>query len=154
MIERGELPRARGVLAECLELRRKLGEARGMGVTLNNLGDLEAEEKNYARARQLYGESFGIRAHIGDRRGALIAALNILKLMCMDADWERAARLLGFVDGVQAQLGIQLFKQARDFQEQAATDIRAALDEKTFGREHLLGRALTLESAARWLDSL
>ncbi|MCK6568858.1 MAG: hypothetical protein DCC59_10675 [Chloroflexi bacterium] len=154
LIERGELPRARGVLAECLELRRKLGEARGMGVTLNNLGDLEAEEKNYARARQLYGESFGIRAHIGDRRGALIAALNILKLMCMDADWERAARLLGFVDGVQAQLGIQLFKQARDFQEQAATDIRAALDEKTFGREHLLGRALTLESAARWLDSL
>ena len=149
-----DFPRARAALEESIGLRRKMGDLRGLGINLNNLGDVEAEEENYARARELYMESFEIRAQLGDRRGAVIAALNLVKLMQMESKLEEAARLLGFTDEALEKMGIQMPKDAREFREQAAAELRAALGEEAYRAANQSGRALTLETAAGWLKSL
>jgi non-specific serine/threonine protein kinase len=84
---------ARALLEECLAIRRRLGDRRGISVALRNLGDVMATTGDYAAARPLMEESLAIARESGDRWGISRLATSLVPVL-LDQGYIGPARLL------------------------------------------------------------
>jgi tetratricopeptide (TPR) repeat protein len=89
----GELKRATALLEECITIRRELGDAADLAVSLKNLGNVASDREDYPGARHLYEESLEIRRRLGDERGIAETLNNLGVLARFEDDWPAAAPL-------------------------------------------------------------
>jgi predicted ATPase len=89
----GKLVAAQEMLEHALESFRDLGDARGIGVALNALGNLARTAGELDLGREWLDEALAVRRDIGDRRdiGLTIASLGLLATRAGDPDegWRR-----------------------------------------------------------------
>lgn len=63
---RGELDRARVLYEEALEVWAKLGDDKGVGLSLKDLGNLSIEHGEYENARTLYEQALALHRKVGN----------------------------------------------------------------------------------------
>jgi predicted ATPase/class 3 adenylate cyclase len=92
-LDAGEVPTARVRAEEALELHRTLGNAWGTANSVLLLGNVNAEEGDFARAHELFDECVGVFRELGDEHYTLLAT-RLLAWMCYElGDRERAQTL-------------------------------------------------------------
>jgi tetratricopeptide (TPR) repeat protein len=103
----GDLDRAALLYTESLELNRRLGDRRMVGVELHNLGHLELHRGNLEAAERCFSEVAGLRdPH--DPYMAGMAQLNQAALAVARGGQQRAAELLGRAQATLEGAGIVL----------------------------------------------
>jgi tetratricopeptide (TPR) repeat protein len=103
----GDLDEAAGLYAESLELNRRLGDRRMVGVELHNLGHLELHRGNLAAAERCFAEVAGLRDH-HDPYDAAMGHLNQAALAVARGDRDRAAGMLRRAQATLDEAGIVL----------------------------------------------
>lgn len=104
--DRGDYPRASAYHEECLQLRRRLGNARGIASSLNNLGVIARDRGDAERTLDLCQESLELFRRAGDRHGAAIALISL----------GAASEQRGDLDGARScfQESLELFRAEND----------------------------------------
>jgi non-specific serine/threonine protein kinase len=82
----GDGPAARVLLEECVALRRKLGDRRGLSVALNNLANVLDYAEDSAAARALLEESLVNRRAVEDRWGTTRVLIALVEVVCGQGD--------------------------------------------------------------------
>ncbi len=82
---------ARALLEQSLAIRRRLGDRKGIGITLGNLGMIASDEGDLASALALHGESLAIARELGNRVG-MAASLGNLGIASEEQGDSAAAR--------------------------------------------------------------
>jgi predicted ATPase/DNA-binding SARP family transcriptional activator len=90
----GERERAREQLDTALALFRELGDAPGIALALNQLGNLGRTAGDHVLAREWLDEALAIRRELGDRRGTGVALGNLGLLAAAAGDVESGRLLL------------------------------------------------------------
>jgi hypothetical protein len=103
----GDLDEAAELYAESLELNRRLGDQRMVGVELHNLGHLELHRGNLAVAERWFAEAAGLRDP-ADPYDAAMGELNQAALAVVRGNRQRAAGLLGRAQAMLDSAGIVL----------------------------------------------
>ena len=73
----GAYTKALGHYEKCLEIRRRLADLKGEGMTLNGIGSVYQSWGQYTEALEYYEESLGISRKISDVRGESVTLNNI-----------------------------------------------------------------------------
>jgi predicted ATPase/DNA-binding SARP family transcriptional activator len=94
---------ARG--AECLGLRRALGDTQGAAATLNNLGNVAIRQGDLARAAAYLEESLALQRECGDPARLTAILNNLGNVACMQGDYGRATELFAESLAVQREHG-------------------------------------------------
>jgi tetratricopeptide (TPR) repeat protein len=74
--EKQDYPAALAAYQRALAIREQLGDRRGMGVSMNAIGQVEAQT-NPAAALQTYQRALALRRENGDQRGEVATEMNI-----------------------------------------------------------------------------
>jgi predicted ATPase/transcriptional regulator with XRE-family HTH domain len=106
----GDYAAASALLEEALALKRTLGDARAIAISLNNLGGLLLVRSEYRRAQAVLEESAALRARLGEERGVALGRLNLGILACKQGRARRAALLLADAERDFARLGDQVMR--------------------------------------------
>ena len=122
----GDVPAAKSIAGQALELHRRLGDARGAAFTLNVLCVAAIEEGDLEQADQFAEESLALFRQAGDQREAVAATRTLAFTYHSRGDYERAralhesnlahARALGFKEteaGTLGSLAMIAFEQDR-----------------------------------------
>ena len=122
----GDIPAARSIAAQALELHRRLGNARGAALNLNVLCVVAIEEEDLELAQQLAEESLALFRKAGDQREAVAATRTLAFTYHSRGAHERArvlhesnlaqAQALGFKEteaGTLGSLAMIAFEQGR-----------------------------------------
>jgi predicted ATPase/DNA-binding winged helix-turn-helix (wHTH) protein len=91
--KQGDYAAAQASYEKSLAIRRELGDRRGTGAVLSNLGLLAYEQGNYRAARVLHEESLAIDRELGDRWG-IAHAIRSLGGLCSQQGDHPTARAL------------------------------------------------------------
>ena len=89
----GDFDRSIAIALQSLSLYRALGDVRGIGETLNNLGLMELNRGNLERGRALLEEASTVASTADDEHTQGIAAANLADLALDEGDYEGARRL-------------------------------------------------------------
>lgn len=104
---RGELAEARRLYDESLRIQKRLGDQRGIAVTLHELGRLALWQGELEEARSLYDESLRIQKRLGDQRGIAVTLQQLATLAQEQRELEEARRLYNESLEIQKRLGDQ-----------------------------------------------
>ncbi|MFN8414216.1 MAG: tetratricopeptide repeat protein [Anaerolineales bacterium] len=108
-----EKKRAEKLLKEGLAIRRKNGDKRGVGLSLNNLGDLMAMQGQLSKAQKYFEQSLSLRVGQNDSMGTVIPLLNIANLFVVKKiKLNDIPQILGYVDTVTQNAGAKLSTEA------------------------------------------
>jgi tetratricopeptide (TPR) repeat protein len=150
--EQRDYPAALAAYQRALAIREELGDRRAMGVSLNAIGQVEAQT-NPAAARRTYERALALRRESGDPRGEMATELNVgdLNRKMNDVAGATAAyhRALAISDRIDAPL---LQSNAL----KALSEVEAMLGNFQGAYNHQLqhqegrDRMFNLESAARF----
>jgi predicted ATPase/class 3 adenylate cyclase len=89
----GDFDRGIAIAEEGLSLYRRLGDQRGIGETLNNVGLMELNRGNRERGRALLEEAAAVALSAADEHTRGIAAANLAELALDEGDYEGATQL-------------------------------------------------------------
>ena len=84
---------AQALYAECLEMQRQLGNRKGVGTMLDNLGNVAYEQGDYARARSLYEESLALQRELENQQGIASSLGNLGNVAHEEGDYPAARAL-------------------------------------------------------------
>jgi predicted ATPase/DNA-binding XRE family transcriptional regulator len=108
----GNLARDQGEHAESqrlhdasLELRRRLGDTRGVAVSLNNLGTVALDQGLYVRATELYDEALALFREVAQDWEIGIAVHNLGLVLGRRGEYERASQLMDEALGIWERVG-------------------------------------------------
>lgn len=87
---RGDLRRAEGCLLESIDIKRRIGDHRGLTSTYANLGNLRARRDDLTAAEHDHRESLRVAASIDDQVGVARAHTNLAELAVLRGDLARA----------------------------------------------------------------
>ena len=105
---RGELDRARALYEDALELWAKLGDDKGVGLSLKDLGNLSIEHGEYDNARTLYEQSLALHRKVGNDV-EIAATLNNLGVVGrLQQNWDESI--------AELSESVRLFKEIGDQQ--------------------------------------
>jgi hypothetical protein len=79
---------------ESLALRRKLGNKRGIAVSLSDLGIVASSQRDLKRAAALHEESLALRRELGDNGGVAAALSHLGDVAIAEEDYARASGLM------------------------------------------------------------
>nr|MBA3332839.1 tetratricopeptide repeat protein [Actinomycetota bacterium] len=92
-LEAGDVATGRLRAEEALELHRALGDASGTANSVLLLGNVNAEEGNFAQAHELFDECIGVFRELGDEHYTLLATRLLAWMSYELGDRERAQAL-------------------------------------------------------------
>ena len=126
-------------LREAADIFRKVGPSKGLGDSLNMLGNVSYVSGDYDAAYRAYGESLEIRRRLNDRSGVAAVLNNLGNLCCQRMDYSEAEefyresigieRSSGNRHGVSSTLAnLAIVKMSQDQPEEAGKLLREALD--------------------------
>ena len=87
------LPAARALFEESLLLRQEMNDRQGVADTLNNLGQIAADQERPDEARDLLEQSLSLQRKLNDREGMASSLGNLALLALAQEDDGRAERL-------------------------------------------------------------
>lgn len=90
----GNLAESRNLLSQSLELKREIGDKRGVAISLENLGILAKRQRNYDLAVTLYEESYAIYLRLSDTSRSANALRNIGRAYFLQGDFSQAKQVL------------------------------------------------------------
>jgi predicted ATPase/class 3 adenylate cyclase len=106
-IKLGEFDTARQLAEQERRLAAESGDARQMGVALNQLGVVAMSEGQYAEARELLETGKSLRERTGDSYGAQAGVHNLGLLAMFEHDYERARTDLGAALAMAQELDME-----------------------------------------------
>ena len=89
-----DYPTAIARLGESLEIRRRLGDRKGVAISLNNLGMVALNQGDLASARALHNESLALARELGNRNGMARSLGNLSMVASEQNDFATARALL------------------------------------------------------------
>jgi predicted ATPase/Tfp pilus assembly protein PilF/DNA-binding XRE family transcriptional regulator len=92
--DQGEHAQAQRLHETSLELRRRIGDRRGVAVSLNNLGTVALDQGQYARATHLYDEALTLFRAVAQDWEIAIALHNLGLVMGRRGEFARATGLI------------------------------------------------------------
>ena len=98
---------ASSMLAECLEIRRGLGNPRETAATLSMLVELHMQQDDLAKARSHEEEAIGIFRELGHRDGEAIGLLNLGEISVRQGDHSSARELFEQCLAIALSIGHQ-----------------------------------------------
>jgi predicted ATPase len=128
----GDFASARSQYEASLEIRRKLGDRRGIARSLNNLGRVAYHQGDYDSARSQYEASLEITRELGDRRGIAWNLQSFASLNAAERKPEQAARLWGAAERLREEIGSPLPPDERERYDRDVITARQALGEEVF----------------------
>jgi len=87
---KGEYDKTLEYFDKSLKIREELGDKRGMGATLSNIGAVYADKGDYDKALEYYDRSLKIKEEIGDKRGMGLTLGNIGNVHKNKGEYEKA----------------------------------------------------------------
>jgi predicted ATPase len=87
---RGDLDRARALYEDALELWAKLGDDKGVGLSLKDLGNLSIEHGEYDNARTLYEQSLSLHRKVGNDLEVAATLNNLGVVGRLQQNWEES----------------------------------------------------------------
>ena len=149
-LEEGDYSRARQMLEESLEIRRRLGYLGGIGVSLCDLGLLACVQKDYLASRDLFTECLPILRDIRDLTylPCCIDAVGVLTSV-LGAPLT-ASHLWGAAERLRQETGSHIEPQKLPSYKQEVAAARLALGDAIFDGAWEEGRAMTLEQAVAY----
>jgi predicted ATPase/DNA-binding SARP family transcriptional activator len=151
-LREGEFDSAVTQLEESLELRRELGNLRGIASSLVVLGLTELRRGDLDRGAALLEEGARIAQEIGDMLDGLYYVWVFGKLSAMRERLVRAARLWGAGEALRERMGVPLSKFVlvhSDYERDLAA-VRSTLEEATFEAAWAEGRTMSFEQAIEY----
>jgi tetratricopeptide (TPR) repeat protein len=143
----GDYLEARSFYEESLAIRRELGDERGIGVSLHNLGFVATYRGDYRQAAAFFEESLPLFQKLGSKRGIFCSLEGLAGVAGGKGQSERAGRLIGAVEALYAAFHMRLDYVDQIQHDRNVAAVRAQLDEATFAAVWAEGRAMTLEQA-------
>jgi class 3 adenylate cyclase/tetratricopeptide (TPR) repeat protein len=89
-MDMGEYDKAIEIFILALKQSETLGDKRGMGNSLNNIGNVHSDKGDYDKALDYYGRSIAIWEEIGDKRGMGHSLNNIGNVHNYKGDYDKA----------------------------------------------------------------
>ena len=142
--EQGDLTAARGYFASSIAVRRALGDAPGLALSLAKLGEVVAAEGDLGEAQRVLLESLMLQRDLGDRAGLAFVLERMAMLATRLRLHDRALRLAGASAALREQLGVPLGTAARIALEGQLAASRRALRAEAADHAWQQGRALHL----------
>jgi predicted ATPase/class 3 adenylate cyclase len=93
---------------QSLEIRRKLGDERGIAATLNNLGMAHEYQRNYEKARPLFEEALGLFRKLGQDGAVATCLHNLAGVQGADGDYPEAEGNAGEALQIFRKIGDQV----------------------------------------------
>jgi len=146
-LEQGDYARAAALHEESLTLRRELGDAWGVALSINNLADVALRRGDQAAAATLYAKDVVLYRDVGDQRGIAFCLEGLARVACERADFPLGARLCGMAEGLRERIGVPLSPAERGRYAGTVAAVRTALGEAAFAGAHAAGSTLTVEDA-------
>jgi predicted ATPase/DNA-binding SARP family transcriptional activator len=87
-----DLPAARNVIRECVDINRALGNGNELANRLSSLGLVEESDGNLAEARALYEESLRISRVVDNKAATARALFNLAYNLCREGNFTTAAQ--------------------------------------------------------------
>jgi tetratricopeptide (TPR) repeat protein len=103
--EMGDYDEAMEIYTPALKQAEELGDKRGMGASLNNIGNVHYYKSDYDSALDYYGRSLAIQEEIGDKRGMGLSLNNIGLVHSNKGDYEEALDYYGRSLAIKEELG-------------------------------------------------
>ena len=94
VLDRTDFDRATALYEESLEIRRRIGDRRGVAETLNNLGVIADRHDDWDRAAGLYEQSLELFKVFGDKQGEARVLMNLGEARLEQGDHAAAYDLL------------------------------------------------------------
>jgi hypothetical protein len=142
----GDLPGARRLLQECVELRREI-DPDGARFPLIHLGHVVCRQGEHAGARSLLCESLRICRRLGDKRLAAECLESLAEVAEGEGQLERAARLLGAAESLREIITFALSREDRPHHDRVVAAVRQTMDEPSFAAAWRAGYALSWQQA-------
>jgi len=101
----GDYPAARVLHEESLAIRRELGDRRGIGASLGNLGNVAFNQGDYPASTALQEQSLAIRRELGDRHGTATTLSNLGAVAINQGDYPAARAVLEESLAIGRELG-------------------------------------------------
>jgi predicted ATPase len=133
---------------ESLDIRRTLGDRRGLAETLNNLGVLSYEMKQYPEAWRYYFEALSYEREIDHRHGIALVLANLGEVAGDLGQPATGARLLLASEGVFTEVGSPLVKEVRGMLDAVAAQSGESVSEIEGLRAQV--RGMTVGEACEW----
>jgi tetratricopeptide (TPR) repeat protein len=92
--DQGDGASARALYEESLEIKREMGDKRGIARALNNLANVVSDLGDNSSARVLYEECLSQLREVGDRRGMGMVLSNLALIVLEQGDLDAAKKLL------------------------------------------------------------
>jgi tetratricopeptide (TPR) repeat protein len=96
----GDYPAAQAYYRQSLDIRRRIGNKKGVADSLNNLGMVAMHQGDYSTAHTYFEDSMHIRREIGDRQGTAMSLNNLGVIAIYQGDYSAAHTY--FEDGLQS----------------------------------------------------
>jgi len=101
----GEYDKAMEVYTLALKQTEQLGDKRGMGASLNNIGIIHGEKDDHGKALDCHGRSLAIKEELGDKQGIGHSLANIGIVHHIEGDLDKALDCVGRSLAICEELG-------------------------------------------------
>jgi tetratricopeptide (TPR) repeat protein len=104
-VRQGDFAAARMLQEGALPMLRKLGDRRGIAVSLNGLGSVAYQQGDFEAAHTLYSESLAIGRELGDRMGISASLINLGNVAYARGDYDSARKIYEESLAIRRKLG-------------------------------------------------
>lgn len=132
---------------ESLQIKRQLGERRGLAFSIWSLGKVAQAQGDYATARSLYTEAIVMMRQLADKGDIPFLLEAFGYLAATEVQFQRAARLLGAAEVWREITGSARPPVSRADHHQSVADLQVKLGAEAFTHAWAEGRAMPLERA-------
>jgi hypothetical protein len=137
-----------------MELKRLIGDKPGISLSLNNLGIVALEQKDYSSAKRYFMDGLAMEQEIGSQHALLYdliglagVAVNIGSVESNEREVQRAVLLASAVETHMTQLGANMEPIIRRLFDGTVAVARSLLGEETFDRLWKEGQSMNMEEA-------
>jgi predicted ATPase/DNA-binding SARP family transcriptional activator len=144
---------AKSLIAQSMEIKKRLGDLGGLAFGLHNYGSELIEERDYHSARRYLLEALEIRVRVGRKQNATHTLLALAQPDVMEGHFERAMIFYGVAwattERINAKFSDDYTSWVKSLERQARDALGETVAQKAFQR----GWAMSLEEAARFAQS-
>jgi non-specific serine/threonine protein kinase len=150
----GDRNRAFQLAEEALELNRRMGDKRSIGVWLRNLALFRVFAGDYAEAEAPCAEAIRIFHELADPLGAAGCLANLAGAQAGLGRAPRAVRLWGAMEGLHDSVGSPVLNIVKDaIGDRYVQPLRQSLGEEAFDAALADGRAMSLTQAVQYAQA-
>ena len=138
---------AKPLIAQSMEIKKRLGDLGGLAFALHNYGSELIEEQDYQAARPYLLEALEIRVRAGRQQNTTHTLLALAQPDVMEGHFERAMILYGVAWGTTQRINAKFSEEYTSWVKSLERQAREALGEKNAEAAYQRGWKMSLEEA-------